>query len=222
MPRLRLLIGNKNYSSWSMRPWIVLHELGVAFEEQRLSFADPRWRERVAELSPSAHVPLLWIDDDPVWESLAILESLAELFPTASLWPSDPSARRLARAIASEMHAGFGELRRHMPFNVGGRYPGKGMTDGVRRDIDRIVAIWTDARARFGVEGDLLFGRFGIADAMYAPVVLRFVTYGVELPPVAAAYAAAVRALPSVRAWTEQALAEREFVAEDEPYASAP
>jgi glutathione S-transferase len=222
VPRLRLLIGNRNYSSWSMRPWVALREIGAEFEEQRLSFVDPEWRTRVAELSPSARVPVLWIDDDPVWESLAILESLAELFPAASLWPSDPSARRHARAIASEMHAGFDDMRTHMPFNIGGRYPGKGMTDGVRRDIDRIVAIWTDARARFGSGGDLLFGRFGIADAMYAPVALRFVTYGVELPPVAAAYAAAVRALPSVRAWTEQALAEHEFVAEDEPYATAP
>jgi len=202
MARLRLLIGNKNYSSWSMRPWLLLHHMGVPFEEERLSFADPSWRSRAAELSPSARVPVLRIDDDVVWESLAIAETLAEAFPSAELWPAD--------------------LRRHMPFNVGGRHPGKGMTPEVQRDIDRIVAIWTDARARFGRGGELLFGRFGIADAMYAPVVVRFATYGVELPPVAAAYAAAVQALPCVRAWTEQALAEHEFVEEDEPYATSP
>jgi glutathione S-transferase len=219
MPTLRLLIGNKNYSSWSMRPWLLLHHLGVPFTEERMSFADPLWRSRVAERSPSARVPVLWIDDDPVWESLAIAETLAEAFPDAALWPRDPSARRLARAITSEMHAGFAELRRHMPMNVTGRYPGKGLTPAVQKDIDRIVAIWTDARARFGRDGDLLFGRFGIADAMYAPVVMRFATYGVELSGVAAAYADAVRALPSVRAWTDQAADEREFVAEDEPYA---
>jgi glutathione S-transferase len=222
MPRLRLLIGNKNYSSWSMRPWLLLRHLGVAFEEQRISFADPAWRVRAAELSPSARVPVLWIDDDPVWESLAIAEEIAELFPEATLWPTDPSARRLARAIASEMHAGFVELRRHMPMNVSGRYPGKGMTPAVQRDIDRIVEIWTDARTRFGGDGEMLFGRFGIADAMYAPVVMRFVTYGVELSGLAAAYAASIRALPGVRAWTEQAAAEHEFVAEDEPYAASP
>jgi glutathione S-transferase len=221
MPRLRLLIGNKNYSSWSMRPWLLLSELGVPFAEERLSFADPKWRTRAAALSPSARVPVLWIDDDVVWESLAIGESLADAFPDAELWPRDPSARRHARAIASEMHAGFTELRKHMPFNVAGRHPGKGRTPGVERDIDRIVAIWTQARERFGEGGDMLFGRFGIADAMYAPVVLRFVTYGVELAGAAAAYAQAVQALPSVRAWTEQALAEHEFVAEDEPYASS-
>ena len=168
-------------------------------------------------------MPLLRIDDDVVWESLAIAETLAEAFPDAGLWPIDAGARRHARAIASEMHAGFAALRKHMPFNVGGRYPGLGMTPDVQRDIDRIVAIWTDTRARFGRGGDLLFGPspsgFGIADAMYAPVVLRFVTYGVELPAAAADYAAAVRALPCVRAWVEQALAEREFVEEDEPYA---
>jgi glutathione S-transferase len=222
VPRLELLIGNKNYSSWSMRPWLLLHYLGARFEERRLSFADPNWRARAAELSPSARVPVLWIDGDAVWESLAIAETLAEAFPDANLWPTDPGARRHARAIASEMHAGFGELRKHMPFNVGGRYPGKGMTPGVQRDIDRIAAIWTDTRARFGAGGDLLFGAFGIADAMFAPVVSRFSTYGVRLPAAAEAYAETVRALPSVRAWTEQALAEDEFVEEDEPYATAP
>ena len=205
-----------------MRPWLLLHHMGVPFEEERLSFADPSWRSRAAELSPSARVPVLRIDDDVVWESLAIAETLADAFPSADLWPADRSARRHARAIASEMHAGFAALRRHMPFNVGGRHPGKGMTPEVQRDIDRIVAIWTDARARFGRGGGLLFGGFGIADAMYAPVVVRFATYGVELPPVAAAYAAAVQALPCVRAWTEQALAEHEFVEEDEPYATPP
>jgi len=221
MPRLRLLIGNKNYSSWSMRPWVLLKHMAVPFDELRVSFVDPNWRTRVAELSPSARVPVLWIDDDPIWESLAIAEALAELFPDAALWPTDVRARRLARAIAAEMHAGFGELRRAMPMNIAAQYPGKGHTPGALRDIDRIVALWTDARARFGGEGPFLFGPFGIADAMYAPVVTRFATYGVELPAVAAAYAEAVRACPAVRAWTEAARAEHEFVAEDEPYADS-
>lgn len=221
MPNLRLVIANKNYSSWSMRPWVLLRQAGIEFEEVLVPFDTEAWAGRVPTLTPTGQVPVLWIDDEPVWDSLAIAEAVAELFPEARLWPADARARRRARAIAAEMHGGFAELRKRMPMNVSADLRGHGRTPEVERNIERIVAIWTECREA-ATGGPLLFGHFTIADAMYAPVVTRFHTYGVSLPPVAAAYAEAVRVLPSVRAWTEAALAEDAFVAHDEPYRTAP
>lgn len=217
MPSLRLVIANKNYSSWSMRPWVALRQAGIAFAEVMVPFDTEAWANRVPALTPTGQVPVLWIDDEPVWESLAIVEAVAELYPEAGLWPADPRARRRARAVSAQMHAGFTALRRHMPMNIGADLRGHGHTPEVAADIERIVAIWTECR-RTATGGDLLFGGFGIADAMFAPVVTRFDTYGVALPPLAAAYADAVRALPAVAAWIEQARAETAFVAHDEPY----
>jgi glutathione S-transferase len=222
MPRLRLVIANKNYSSWSMRPWVLMRQAEIAFEEVMVPFDTEAWATRVPMLTPTGQVPVLWIDDEPVWDSLAIAEAVAELFPAARLWPADARARRRARSISAEMHSGFGELRRRMPMNMAADLRGHGHTPEVTANIERVVAIWTECRAAAPGDGPLLFGGFTVADAMFAPVVSRLHTYGVHLPPVAAAYADAVRALPSVRAWTEAALLEEAFVARDEPYRAPP
>ena len=217
---MQLVIGNKNYSSWSMRPWVLLREAGIAFEEIQLKFG-PDAKPRGIERYPVAgKVPVLIIDGEPVWDTLAICETLAERFPEKSLWPADPVARHVARSVTAEMHSSFQALRGAMPMNIRSRHPGKGMSAESRRDIDRVVAIWSSCRERFGKEGALLFGRFSIADAYYAPVVTRFQTYAVELPRAAQAYCDAVLALGGVRAWMDAARRETEFVQDDEPYAS--
>ena len=220
--KLQLVIGNKNYSSWSMRPWVVLRQAGIPFEEVQLKFDETGGGLRVAGIerySAAGKVPVLLIDGEPVWDTLAICETLAELYPAKQLWPQDPKARRVARSICAEMHSGFQGLRGAMPMNIRGRYPGKGLDEKSSQDIQRVLAIWADCRARFGKGGGLLFGTFGIPDAFYTPVVMRFQTYGVELPPVARAYCEAVQALAAVREWCDAARRETEFVAEDEPYA---
>jgi glutathione S-transferase len=215
-----LVIANKNYSSWSMRPWVLLTELGIAFEEVQVKFGDG-WAERIARWSPTGQVPVLWLDGEPVWDTLAILEAAAERWPDRGVWPADARARQVARSLCAEMHAGFRALRGAMPMNIRGSFPGCGMSPEVQRDIDRIVGAWTECRHRFGAGGDLLFGRFSAADAYYAPVVTRFTTYGVPLPATAQAYCDAVQRLASVRAWSAAGRAEPDFVAEDEPYAAA-
>ncbi len=217
---LRLVIGNKNYSSWSMRPWVLLTQAGIEFEEVQLKFADDGSVRDSARWSPSGKVPVLWVDDEPVWESLAICETVAELFPDRQLWPSDRSARWIARSLCSEMHAGFGELRRSMPMNIRAFHPDKGRTPGVLSDIARIAALWESCRSRHAERGELLFGGFSCADAMFAPVAMRFDTYAVTLPPVAQAYRESLRRLPAVQHWCEGARAETEFVPADEPYAA--
>jgi glutathione S-transferase len=217
---LKLVIANKNYSSWSMRPWVLLTQAGIAFNEHQVYFNDEGKLDDVAALSPSGQVPVLWIDGEPVWDSLAICESIAELYPQKLLWPTDPAARRHARSISAEMHAGFRELRRHMPMNIRSSHPGKGRTPAVDKDIARINAIWESCRERYGSGGELLFGSFTCADAMFAPVVMRFVTYEVELPPVSRRYADAVLSLPGVGRWIAGAKAETQFVPTDEPYST--
>jgi glutathione S-transferase len=216
---LTLVIGNKNYSTWSMRPWVLLRQAGIAFEEIQLKFDAAARVKGIDAYSPTHLVPVLMIKGEPVWDSLAICETAAEMFPDKVLWPADTNARRVARSICAEMHSGFRALREAMPMNIRSAYPGRGMNPAVRQDIDRVVSIWQMCRERFGQGGAMLFGAFGIADAFYAPVVMRFTTYAVELPPVAKAYAEAVRALPAVRGWIEAARRETEFVAADEPYA---
>jgi glutathione S-transferase len=222
MEDLTLVIGNKNYSSWSMRPWVLLRQLDIAFHEVRLPFHSTTWDEGIGRWSPSGLVPVLWRGEIAVWDSLAIMEAANEWFPGKGVWPRDVAARAFARSAAAEMHSGFRNLRSRMPMNIRSRHPGLGMTPEVRADIDRIEFLWTEARKRFGSGGDFLFGSFSAADAMYAPVVMRLATYGVECGPVAARYCEAVRAAPGVRDWVAGALAESEFVAEDEPYADPP
>jgi glutathione S-transferase len=216
---LKLVIANKNYSSWSMRPWVLLKQAGIGFEEVQLKFNDEGQVSGIAEWSPTGLVPVLWIDDEPVWDSLAICEAVAELYPDRRLWPQDPAARRVARCVSAEMHAGLRELRKSMPMNVRSSHPGKGRTPGSAGDIARVASIWEMCRARYSNGGELLFGHFTCADAMFAPVATRFVTYAVTLPPVAQRYADALLALPAVREWCTGARAETEFVPADEPYA---
>jgi len=219
MTKPTLVIGNKNYSSWSMRPWVLLRALGIDFDELQLKFESDAWRQNIARWSPSGLVPVLWLDGEPVWDTLAIVEASAERWPDKPVWPRDARARAVARSICAEMHAGFRALRGAMPMNLRASYPGKGMSPEVQQDIDRIVANWTMCRERFGQGGELLFGGFTAADAYYAPVATRFVTYAVELPPVAKRYVDAVLALPAVQEWSAAGRAEPEFFAADEPYA---
>jgi glutathione S-transferase len=220
--KLQLVIGNKNYSSWSMRPWILLRQAGIPFEEVQLKFDESDGGQRVAgieKFSAAGKVPVLMIDGEPVWDSLAIAETVAEMHPEKQLWPEDPVARRVARSVCAEMHSGFQALRSAMVMNIRSKHPGKGMTPQSRKDIERIVSLWTSCRERFGGAGSLLFGRFSVADAFYAPVVMRFHAYAVKVPRVAQEYCEAVQALPAVREWSDGARRETEFVAEDEPYA---
>ena len=220
--QLALVIGNKNYSSWSMRPWVLMREAKIPFEEVPLKFDESGGGLRVAGIerySAAGKVPVLLIDGEPVWDTLAICETVAELYPAKQLWPQDERARRVARSVCAEMHSGFQALRGAMPMNIRGRYPGKGLNEKSGKDIQRVVAIWSDCRARFGKGGPFLFGAFGIPDAFYAPVVMRFQTYAVEVPPAVRAYREAVQSLAAVREWCDAARRETEFVAEDEPYA---
>jgi glutathione S-transferase len=220
--RLRLVIANKNYSSWSMRSWVLLKQADIRFEEVQLKFTDDGGVGGVEKWSPTGKVPALWVDDEPVWDSLAICETVAELPPGKHLWPSDPVARRTARSVSAELHSGFQALRKAMPMNIRSSHPDKGRTPDALKDIARVVAIWASCRSRFGEGGDMLFGRFTCADAMFAPVVSRFRTYAVPLPPSAQRYAEAVLDLAAVKAWYAGAMAETEFVAADEPYAGRP
>ena len=218
MAALTLYIGNKNYSSWSLRPWLAMTVAGIDFTETLIPLFDDAWPAAIAAVSPTRKVPVLHIDTDDgpliIPETLAILEFAAELEP--DLWPEDPNARALARAVCAEMHAGFTNLRTHMPMNIRKSQPGKGMGPGVADDIDRVVAVWRDCRARFGQDGPFLFGTFSNADAMFAPVVSRLTTYAPDLPTDAKTYMAAVQALPAMQAWSDAARAEPWTVMEDE------
>ena len=214
---LTLIIGNKNYSSWSFRPWIAMKVAGIAFDEVLVSLDAPDFKARVAAHSGTGKVPALIDSDVKIWESLAILEYLAEKFPGKELWPSGPAARAHARAIASEMHAGFVPLRRHCPMNMWRPVKRRELPEDVSDNVRRIDAIWTDCRARFGGDGPFLFGAFGAADAMYAPVVSRFHTYAVEAGPRSKAYMAAVMALPAWNEWRAAALQEPWVLPHDEP-----
>jgi glutathione S-transferase len=211
MAGLVLVIGNKNYSSWSLRPWLAMKVLGIAFEEKRIALYGPESKKALLEYSPAGKVPCLVDGATRVWDSLAILETLAEREPR--LWPQEAAPRARARSISAEMHAGFPNLRQHMSMNIRKRHPGKGRTPEVLAEIARIVQMWSEAR------GPFLFGAFCAADAMYAPVVLRFRTYEVELPGACRAYADAVLALPALQAWIRDAERETESLPQFEQYA---
>jgi len=224
---LTLVIGNKNYSSWSMRPWVLLKQFGIPFEEIMLKFESKEWAESIVRLAPARKVPTLWdgtagaSTSIAVWETIAIMEYIADRFPQLAIWPKDAAARAMARSVVAEMHAGFQPLRSNMPMNIRSHYAGKGMNPGVTEDIARIEAIWLAAREKFGKHSaaPFLFGEFCAADAMFAPVVMRFATYA---PPLAAGsmrYCEAMTAAPAVAAWIAEARGETEFVGFDEPYA---
>jgi glutathione S-transferase len=214
---LTLLIGNKNYSSWSFRPWFAMKVAGIAFDEQVISLDAPDFKARVGHISGSGKVPALADGAVKVWESLAILDYLAERFPQAGLWPADRAARAQARAIAAEMHAGFTALRNECAMNMWRPVMARELTPQALADIRRIDAIWTDCRNRFGAGGPFLFGAFSAADAMYAPVVSRFHTYAVDVGAAARTYMAAVMALPAWQEWRSAALQEPWVLPKDEP-----
>jgi glutathione S-transferase len=206
MADLTLYLGNKNYSSWSLRAWLAAKQAGLAFDEVVIPLYQPGSRETIVKFSPSGRVPALKHGDITVWESLAVCEYLAETFPAAALWPSDPVARAAARSVSTEMHAGFTALRGHLPMNVRSTYPDRGVTPEVQGDINRIMAIWRDCRARFGQDnGEFLFGPFTIADAMYAPVVTRFRTYRIDLERDADAYCDTIMGLAAMQEWVTAA-----------------
>ncbi|MGZ8317102.1 MAG: glutathione S-transferase family protein [Telluria sp.] len=208
-PGLTLVIGNKNYSSWSMRPWVAMTAFGIPFNEVRILLDQDDTAERIAKYSNAGRVPVLIAGEIHVWDSLAICEYLAEQFPEKHLWPQDVAARAIARSVSAEMHAGFADLRNAMSMNIRKHLPGQGRTPGAQGDIGRICEIWEECMSRFG-HHKFLFGEFSIADAFFAPVVMRFRTYGVSLAPALQAYCDRMAAHPAVARWIAEALAETE------------
>ena len=217
MSHYTLVIGNKNYSSWSLRPWLLMRHAGIAFTEVRIPLYTPESKQQIRRHSPSGKVPCLLDGGLAVWDSLAIAEYLAERQPELRLWPSDAVQRAHARSISAEMHSGFAHLRSAMSMNCRARFPHHGRSDEAAGEIDRIERIWDACRAQHAHVGPFLFGAFSIADAMYAPVVLRFRTYEVQLDPVSRGYADAILALPAMRQWLQEAEAETEVIAALEP-----
>jgi glutathione S-transferase len=211
-----LIIGNRNYSSWSLRGWLAASLSGVDFRTELVRLSEPGSHAALLGHSPAGRVPVLKHGGRVVWDSLAIIEYLAELRPDALLWPADTDARAMARSVSAEMHAGFAALRASMPMNLRKALPGKGRGPGVAEDIERIGAIWREARGAFGRDGPFLFGRYSAADAMYTPVASRFRTYGVALDATCQAYADAVLAWPAFLAWQTAALEEPWIIPEDE------
>jgi len=208
-PGLTLVIGNKNLSSWSMRPWVAAMAFGIPFTEIRVVLDQRDTANQIARYSHAGRVPVLLAGEMTIWDSLSIIEYLAEQFPDKHMWPQDVAARALARSIVAEMHAGFGELRNAMPMHIQAHLPGRGRTPGAQADIGRICEIWEDCLSRFG-HHQFLFGAFSIADAFYAPVVMRFKTYGVALAPALQAYCERVAAHPAVARWMSEAMAEND------------
>ena len=211
-----LVIGNRNYSTWSLRPWLFLRHYGVEFDEIRLPLDTDEFRSRIDGFTPAGRVPVLLHGDLRVWESLAICEYANDTFAAGRGWPEDPAARAEARAVSCEMHAGFAALRSELPMNC--RALGRKVTPSAaaRRDIDRIVAIWNGARLRYGSGGPWLYGRFCVADAMFAPVVSRFRTYDIRIDGAAADWADSILTHPGMRAWTDAARHEPEVIEADE------
>lgn len=216
MSALTLVIGNKNYSSWSLRPWLFLKHAGIPFAEIRIPLHTRETRERIAQYSLSGRVPVLLDGAVRVWDSLAICEHIAERFPEAHGGPAEQQARAIARSVATEMHAGFSALRAELPMNCRARRSGVVPSSTARTDIERVISIWRTRRETFGQEGPWLFGTFTIADAMFAPVALRFLTYGVELPDVAREYVSTVNEHSAIREWIQAARDETEVIEEEE------
>ncbi len=216
---MKLIIGNKAYSSWSLRGWLAVKQSGLAFDEVTVPLFDEQWDERKREedLAPSSgKVPALWDGDAVIWDSLAILEYLADKVGRDRFWPRDDAPRGLARSMVAEMHAGFLQLRRECPMNLRKVFEGVTISDECRNDALRILQLWAEARARFGNEGPYLFGTFSAADIMFAPVVTRFVTYGFTLPGFAATYVDAMRAHPWMEEWHQGASSEPWVIAKYE------
>ena len=222
---LKLYIGNKNYSSWSMRPWVLLRQLQIPFEEVKVRFdsfdADSSFKRAMAGINPAGKVPVLVDDGFAVWDTLAIAETVAERFPTHGVWPIDAQARARARSVCAEMHSGFSALRSNCPMNVEASLPEVGAKawreqPALQADVQRIVSMWTGLLQQHA--GPMLFGQFCAADAFFAPVGLRIRTYALPVPQQITDYIGRVNALPGVKAWIDDALAERDFLDFEEPY----
>jgi len=222
---LQLYIGNKNYSSWSMRPWVLLRQADIAFEEVMVRFdsfdAGSQFKRQIGPVTPTAKVPVLVDDGFAVWDTLAIAEYVAEQHPDRQLWPADAKTRARARSVVAEMHSGFTGLRSACPMNIEAHLPEVGAllwrdNAGVRADVQRLVEMWSELLAAHG--GPMLFGHFTVADAFFAPVCMRLQTYALPLPPQINDYVQRVRALPGVKAWIDAALAEKDFLDFEEPY----
>ena len=222
---LKLLIGNKNYSSWSMRPWVLLKQAGIPFEEVKVRFdsfdASSTFKKTLAGVTPTAKVPVLQDGDLAIWDTLAIAEYVAEQFPDKQLWPAERTARARARSICAEMHSGFTGLRGNCPMNIEAHLPDNGALiwrdkPAVRSDLERIISMWSALLQEHG--GPMLFGAFTVADAYFAPVCMRIQTYALPVPPVVQAYIDRVFALPGVKAWIDDARAEQDFLDFEEPY----
>jgi glutathione S-transferase len=222
---MRLYIGNKNYSSWSMRPWVLMKYFEIDFEEIKFRLngftPDSQFKIDISRISPAGRVPVLVDEDFAVWDTLAILEYLVEKFPNLPLWPVDGKQRARARSVCCEMHAGFSALRRHFPMNIEASLPEVGKRvmrehSDVRADVERIVQMWGDLLSASG--GFMLFGDFSIADAYFAPIVMRLITYCVSVPAEITDYMNRVRSLPAIGTWISQALAEHDFIMVEEPY----
>ena len=201
---LKLIIGNKAYSSWSMRGWLAVRQSGLPFEEIVVPLYDEEWDKRREgdEFAPSSgKVPILWDGDAVVWDSLAIIDYLADKVGADKFWPTDDAARAMARSMSAEMHSSFQNLRKACSMNIRRRYPARELTAEVQADVVRIVSLWAEARSRYGSGGDYLFGAFGAADIMFAPVITRFATYSIPLPRFAATYAEAIFAHRFVQDW---------------------
>lgn len=203
-----LYIGNKNYSSWSLRAWLGLKVAGIAFDEKLVPLLSEEWHAKAPVFSPTAKVPAYFDGQKTIWEALGILEYIADSRPDTMLWPLDMDVRAVARSVSLEMHGGFGPLRSHMPMNCRKSLPGRGRAPDVEKDIARITEIFKMCRTQFGQGGDFLFGHFSIADAMFAPVVSRFKTYDVTLDPIGNAYMETILALPEMKDWYDAARAE--------------
>jgi glutathione S-transferase len=212
----RLIIGNKNYSTWSLRAWLLLSEAGIEFEEERLALDTEGFADKIAQFSPASNVPVLILNGATVWDTMAIAETAAEHWPDRNLWPSNPAARAHARSISAEMHSGFSILREAMPMNCRAMGRKVSLPDALAADIDRVFEIWSDCHRRYQSGGDWLFGEFSVADAMYAPVVLRFRSYGINLPESAAAYPDRLLQSTALQDWLAAAESEVEVIEREE------
>lgn len=216
MSDLKIIIANKTYSSWSLRGWLAVEHTGLPFEEIILELDTPSFYEEIVKYSPAKRVPTLLDGDAAVWDSAAIIDYCARISPEKFWWPADRNAYAHARSIFNEMHAGFTDLRSHMPMNLAGKWSGLTTSEGVEKDIRRVEHIFKDCRARFGAGGDFLFGNFSATDMMYTPVASRLVTYGIALDPAVQAYVDAIHAYPAFKRWKAEATTENSVVAIDD------